>query len=204
MYEVFFPSEPNMTPPAIVIHSPVQNQGYDTTEVLLNFSIIKPETWFVYDVARQEDGGSMTLTVGKITSVYYVLDNGDPQNIPVNDKGPKNITNNDGDLASEFSIAVFPDRILNFSTTLGLTGGAHSVGVGFEAESFYFPDWESGGLENPGFRSAAVNGFSDTIRFNVASSLPATIVIAPIASVAVVGVGLLFYFKKHKRRTLGA
>lgn len=42
-------------------------------------------------------------------------------------------------------------------------------------------------------------GASETITFTVAKpeSLPTTMVIAPIASVVVIGVGLLVYFKKR-------
>jgi hypothetical protein len=47
-------------------------------------------------------------------------------------------------------------------------------------------------------------GASETIIFNVAkpeppAPFPTTMVIAPIASVGVMGVGLLVYFKKRKR-----
>jgi hypothetical protein len=41
-------------------------------------------------------------------------------------------------------------------------------------------------------------GVSETIFFNVAEPFPTILVIAPIASVAVVGIGLLVYFRKRK------
>jgi hypothetical protein len=44
-------------------------------------------------------------------------------------------------------------------------------------------------------------GVSKTIFFNVAEPFPTILVITPIASVAVVGIGLLVYFKKSKRET---
>jgi hypothetical protein len=45
------------TPPTIVVYSPVQNQTYNVTQMLLNFSIIvKPESRFE-----------------NVTSVYYVI-----------------------------------------------------------------------------------------------------------------------------------
>jgi hypothetical protein len=66
------------------------------------------------------------------------------------------------------------------NTTLrGLPNGDHNVTV-------YATD-EAGNV-----------GASETIHFTIKSS-PATMVIAPIASVAVIGMGLLIYFKKRKR-----
>jgi len=180
----YFPLEPVMTPPTITLDSPVQNQVYDSSDLWLNFTITKPEAWFVYDVARDENGTSKTLTVGRITSVYYILDNGEPQNVTVNDGG----------LPSEFSIEIFPNRILNFSTRLALPGGVHSVKVGFEANSYYYTGW---GVLDPGLRSVVVNGSSDTIHFSVADSFLTALVVASIASVAVIGIVLLVYFKKR-------
>ena len=41
-----FPSSPIMTPPTIVVYSPVQNETYYSPHVLLNFSVIMPAAWF--------------------------------------------------------------------------------------------------------------------------------------------------------------
>jgi hypothetical protein len=46
---------------------------------------------------------------------------------------------------------------------------------------------------------AGTVGASETVYFSVEVPFPATMVIAPIASVAVVGIGLLLCFKKRKR-----
>jgi hypothetical protein len=181
----YFPLEPVMTPPTITVNPPVQNQIYGSSDVWLNFSIIKPEAWFVYDVARDENGTSMTLTIGKITSVYYILDKGEPQNV----------TLDDGGLPSEYSIEIVPNRILNFSTRLSLPEGMHSIKVCFEANGYYYTGWDD--LE-PGLRSVVINGSSETIRFSVASSFPTTLIATvSAASVAVIGVGLLVYFRKR-------
>ena len=69
---------------------------------------------------------------------------------------------------------------INGKTTLtGLANGDHNITV-------YAKD-EAG------------NVGSETTYFSVEVPFPTTMVIAPVASVAVVGVGLLVYFKKHKR-----
>ena len=42
-------------------------------------------------------------------------------------------------------------------------------------------------------------GVSETVYFTVEAPFPATMVVAPVASVAVIGAGLVLYFKKRKR-----
>ena len=70
---------------------------------------------------------------------------------------------------------------INGNTTLtGLSNGAHNITVYARDE-----------LEN--------TGASETITFNVEAPFPITLVIAPIASIVVVGVGLLFYFRKRRK-----
>jgi hypothetical protein len=65
------------------------------------------------------------------------------------------------------------------TTIAGLSNGLHNVTV-YARDEF----------ENV--------GASETITFSVEVPFPTTLVIAPIASVAVVGVGLIVYFKKRK------
>jgi hypothetical protein len=75
-----------------------------------------------------------------------------------------------------------PVEISGNTTIAGLAVGAHNVSVfGFDA---------SGNM-----------GTSETVCFTVAEPepFPATMVIAPVASVAVVGVVLAVYFKRRKR-----
>jgi hypothetical protein len=181
----YFPLEPVVTPPTITVKSPVQNQSYSSSDVWLNFTITKPKAWFVNEVAYTENLDPETLTIGRVTSVYFILDDGEPQNITVNDGG----------LPSEFSIDVSPTRILNFSTRLLLTGRVHFVKVGFEANTYYYTGWD---VNNPGLRSVAVNGTSEEIIFTVVESFPTILAVgASGASLAIVCVGLIVYFKKR-------
>jgi hypothetical protein len=106
---LILPNKPNTTPPTIVVHSPVQNQICNSTEVWLNFTIIKPEGFF-----------------GNVTAVWYTVDGGERQNIEVHDR----FVNDTGSI-------FLPIRELNFSSDLKLTVGAHNVKVGLEAQSFY-------------------------------------------------------------------
>jgi len=193
-----FPITPVKTPPTITFQSPAEDQTYDSNFVWLNFSIVKPESWFLFtDEVLDEEGNPVTFTVVNITSVSYTIDGVTNTSIPVYD-------------LARLSTAS-PTRSLDFSINLTLPEGVHDVKVGFEAESFYvdtvyFTAENATGAYPAGVRlfdislsSVMVNGSSDTICFSVADSFPTALVVAPIASVAVVGVGLLVYFKKRKR-----
>lgn len=70
---------------------------------------------------------------------------------------------------------------INGNTTIGrLSNGLHNITVYARDE-----------LEN--------TGVSETISFSVEVPFPTTLVIAPIASVVVVGVGLMVYFRKRRK-----
>lgn len=179
-----FPTEPITTLPTVVVHSPVQNQNYNSTNVWLNFTIVKPESWFAIDVAHHADHSPLTETFVNITSIYFTVDGGERQNIPVND------------IDSLFDTA--PILNLNFSTMLPLAAGTHGVKVGLEADSHYVVRYVYNFSE--ALSSVRLYAESDAVNFTVVESFPtARIVTASVATVAVVGAGLLVYFKKRKR-----
>lgn len=68
------------------------------------------------------------------------------------------------------------------ATLTGLSGGVHNITV-------YATD------------IVGNTGVSETGYFTVEVAFPATMVIAPIATAAVIGLGLLVYFKKRKHQT---
>jgi hypothetical protein len=162
------PWEPITTPPTIVVQSPIQNQTYNSTKLWLNFSIaVDDKTCFE-----------------NITSVYYRLDGGERQNIPVHD----------------IDTLFYPSaRTLNFSTILNLPSGVYSVEIGVEADSYYVVTPVNWG--NP-LSSFVVQATSDPVNFVVANPFPVVIVGAVTGILAVVVIaGLLVYFKKRKRVT---
>ena len=196
-----FPTEPIRMPPAIVVHSPVPNQNYDSSKVLLNFTIIKPETWIKLPEEYggvDEQGNPLYVIFGNITSVYYVIDGGEPQNISVHDLS--------------YVAEAFPKRTLNFSISLTLGKGIHSVEVGLDADSYYLitevyttenaTDTKPSGTVIPtGLSTIVLNGSSGIIRFAAEASEPfptALVIAASGASIAIIGVGLLVYFRKWK------
>ena len=186
-----FPTEPITTPPTIVVHAPVQNQNYDSNDVWLNFTIIKPETWIRLPEKYggvDEKGNPVYVILGNVTSVYYVLD-GEGRNVSVRDQ-------------SYFADA-FPNRDLNFSTKLTLTKGAHNIVVGLEADSYYYDETN---YQYPFLSSVVVNGSSEIVNFTVLQEPFPTVPVAAatVASVAVAGVGLLVYFRERKHQALNA
>jgi hypothetical protein len=191
-----FPTEPKTTLPTIVVHSPVQNQIYNSTDVWLNFTVIKPESWFAVNVAHHADHTPLSETFVNISSVYFTLDGGERQNIVVHD------------IDSLFDAD--PIFNLNFSTLLSLTDGTHTVKVDLEADSYYVVNYAYN-LSNA-LSSVKLNAESYTVNFTVTDSqksdaadfklaefLPTTYIItASVTTVAVAGTGLLLYFKNRR------
>ncbi|HDQ06085.1 MAG TPA: hypothetical protein ENN36_05125 [Candidatus Bathyarchaeota archaeon] len=192
-----FPTEPITTLPTIVVHSPVQNQSYNSTNVWLNFTVVKPESWFAIDVAHHADHSPLSETFVNITAIYFTVDGGERQNIPVHD------------VDSLFDMD--PILNLNFSTMLPLTAGAHAVKVGLEADSHYVVSY----VYNFSEALSSVKLYAElyAVNFTVAGSSDsdaadltltefsptALIITASVTTVAMLSAGLLTYFKKRKR-----
>jgi len=191
-----FPTKPITTLPTIVVHSPVQNQIYNSTNVWLNFTVVKPESWFAIDVGSHSDFSPLSETFVNITSVYFTVDGGERQNISVHD------------IDSLFDAD--PIFNLNFSTMLPLAAGEHDVKVGLEADSYYVVNYvyilsEALSSDRLCAESNSINftvaGSSESaaINFAVAGFFPTVLIVtASVATVAVVCAGLLVYFKKRK------
>jgi len=188
--EGYFPLEPATTQPSISFQSPIQNLDYTLGDAWLNFTITKPETWFVPNVAYTENNESMTLAIGRMTRVYYILDKGQPQNITAKDE----------DLPSDFSVDIFPTRVFNFSVRLILTGGLHSVKIEYEADTYYYTGWD---VTDPGLRSVDVDGFSEEINFRIGEPLQTEIlVVASFAAAVAVSASLVLLYRKRSRQGL--
>jgi hypothetical protein len=184
-----FPTESITTPPTIVVTSPVQNQTYNTT-VGLSLTIIKPETWFAIDVGHHSDGSPINQTFVNITSVYYVIDGGQRQNITVHD------------VTSLWDTT--PTLTLNLSTALPMAVGTHNLEVGLEADSYYVVRYTYNFSD--ALSSVKLHAEAAPINFRVATDLgiqlesfPITPIAASVATVAIVSLGSLVYFKKRKR-----
>ena len=147
-----FPKDPVTTPPSIFVYSPVQNETYNSTQVTLNFTVIKPDSWF-------SNGNFFgDYVFGNITSVYYSVDGSERQNIPMHDVDSLINPNP-------------PAQTLSFSTTLNLTAGMHSIKVGVEADSYYF-------AQTLNLGSVVVEGNSAPVNFAVTLP-PEPVIVAP-------------------------
>jgi hypothetical protein len=160
--------------PEITITSPVQNGTYPQNNVWLNLTVTKPSNWTDYE--------------GHLTFVAYLID-GDRNNL-TNSLSYYNVGENRVAVDDPLGVVNSP---LAFNLTIKLeelSEGNHHVDVAA---------W---GLVNYGESDVPVGSGCDTIYFIVAkesSAFPTTLLTAAVLTVAVVGIGLPFYFKKRNR-----
>jgi hypothetical protein len=101
---------PNKDPPVVTIQSPI-NTTYFKNDVLLNFTVIQPESWFKPDVHCYIENISYQLDGGQAVILY-------------------------NQTQSEY---VLP-AVKQFSTVLKeVAGGQHTLKVNITAESLYYP-----------------------------------------------------------------
>ncbi len=176
-----FPRDPVKTPPEIIFQSPMNNQTYDPNFLWLNFTIVKPESWFL--VANANYISPNNYIYVNITSVSYTIDGITSERMPLHD-------------VTDLLVEQSPSRSLDFSTNLSLPEGAHNLTVSIQCDSYYW------GSDNTLPSNIQINFSSEVVYFTIANAepFPATLVVASVASlVAVVSVGLLVYFKKKGR-----
>ena len=182
----YYPTEAVKTPPTITFQSPIKYQTYASNSLWLNFSIIKPESWFLQiNDGYDEQGNPAVLTLVNITYISYIIDGVTNTSTPVHD------------LTRYYE--AFPIRNLNFSTILTLPDGTHNIAISIQGESYYFMPEQN---VNNGPLRTQMNATSEIINFTVRTqeTFPTTLVItASGATLAAVSVGLLVYFKKRKR-----
>jgi hypothetical protein len=192
--EMGVPTEPFNSPPNIQITSPYQNQTFNSPNVLLNFSIVIPNSW-IFNIGPASND-RVTSIWGNITSVGYSLDNNQLQNLTL-DKViipyPSNSSQN-----------------LNFSANLNLTEGVHVIRIFVSGYTYYVLNPLDSVIMPLQLASAPVEA-NITVSFNVA--LPISIVKSPqdtasnesiipfivttVASLCVIA-GLLFY-RRHRK-----
>jgi hypothetical protein len=147
------PTKPDETAPSISVTSPKQNGKYNTSDIALNFTVTKPESWFASNV--------MYGVFGEVKFIQYNLDGTQNENISANDIPW-------GDYETPL------ERTLNFSMKLsGLSEGLHTLIVGAEAASHYYSVEKEEQLVN------TVVGDSSEINFTI-DTLPPEITIVSI------------------------
>jgi len=192
----YFPNTPDTQKPSIIINSPIANATYNSTEVTLSFTIIKPDNWtYTYTGYENVEGQSEPLYIifGRIISVYYTVDNGANNSIAVND-------------ACVGSTTICPENVFNFNINLTLAGGQHSIRVGVEAVTYYV-------IESIPPNRFPVNAISNPVNFTVLTldkqvqrespthAFPTQTVIELAVVIAIIcSVGVLFYVRHRKNR----
>lgn len=67
-YEI--PTKPDTNAPSVTVNSPLQNQTFDSQNITLSFTVIKPETW----IRLTKYSDTVYLVLGNVTSFYNVVD----------------------------------------------------------------------------------------------------------------------------------
>lgn len=69
----YFPIEPVNTQPQIVFQSPQQSQTISSEKFWLNFTIIKPESWYVFtDEVSDQNGNPVYFNLVNITKEHIM------------------------------------------------------------------------------------------------------------------------------------
>ena len=197
----YFPIDPIKTQPNIMFQSPQQSQTYNSQAVWLNFTITKPASWYVItNQVTDQTRNPAYFNLVNITSVGYIIDEKQNTSLPVCD-------------ISRF-YEFFPNTQLNFSVSLPLSEGTHTVRVWYKADSFYpqtdyytsenhTQAWPAGTRNYYDSVSASpLEGSSDLINFSTApsGSFPTTVVLL-IVTVLIIVILLLFFIKKFSHRS---
>jgi hypothetical protein len=186
MWYYELPTKPDMNPPIVTLYSPTQNLTFNSQNIILNFTVTKPETWIRRSEGKYLNGSNIYYVLGNITSVHYEVDGVESKSIPVQDISTVYLAN--------------PQQTLDFSINLTLPEGQHTLHVGVEGETYYR---QSSKIEN--LASNTVQGASETISFSIAKEqmpefFPTTWAVAGVASVAVICLGLWVYFRKRNHQ----
>ncbi|MCW4017198.1 MAG: right-handed parallel beta-helix repeat-containing protein [Candidatus Bathyarchaeota archaeon] len=154
-YQYDLPSTPEIAPPIITIHQPAVNQTYRENNILLYFTVIKPDEWFkMYHETLYPNA-----SLGKITAITYSVDGKGNVTIPVNDGWLTNA-----------------HQTVDYSVNLtGLFRGYHTVTVSAEGTTYYLSE-ESRELHWMEYYqdSTAVQSLPTTVGFNIDAPIPST------------------------------
>jgi hypothetical protein len=208
-----------LSPPDILILSP-QNKIYNVANTQINFTIDTPTSWIGYSLDSQNNvtlSGNTTLTGlidGSHSLVIYANDTvgnmGASQTVTftiatppkISNLSPLNQTYTESNIPLIFTLdkpvnctcysldGQLNETITGNATITGLSTGMHNIKV----------------YANDAFGNIVA---SETVYFSVevpvetsepqSAPLPIALIVASVMIVAVVGVGLLVYFKKRKR-----
>jgi hypothetical protein len=202
------------TPFTPVIVSPVNQQIYNAIEVPLTYTIDEEILWSYYYVDNHEDlkyfEGNITLSSlsegQHMVSLYVVTKTGPNQQehstsqkifFYVDTMAPKvsnfSVSNTDsGDRFLNFTVdeeASWVGYSLDNQANVTVNGDIilNDLAIGSHNVTFYAED------------AAGNMGASEVFFFTIAEPFPATIAVASVSTVAAIGIGLLFYFKKRKQ-----
>ena len=188
--ELAVPTEPFDSPPGIQVISPNQNQTFTSSNVVLNFSVEIPSSWFFYTGPPND---TIRTIWGNITSVSFSLDGNQSQNLPLDNMNVPYLSNS--------------SQNLNFSEQLDLTEGAHSIQILVSGSTYYVLNPLESIQFNPQLASVPVEA-NTTVDFHVAlptaspaQSVPEfpTLVILPVFA-AITLLSIVFVRKRTPKK----
>lgn len=177
-----YPETPDTTPPSIEIQIPEPSKVYSAETVPYSITVEKPASWF--------ENGTIH---GTLRSIGYFLD------------GKENI------VIADCETSYLPDfqsetRTISLEGNLsGLSEGSHTIQVWVISESIYHPSdtpqnfygWWAAVAEYPIETSSSIVHFSIANPIIEPEPFPTILVVGSVATVTIVGAGLLVYFKKR-------
>jgi hypothetical protein len=185
------PPSLSVTSPTVTIQSPSHLATYNSSDVLLDFTIAKPQIW-LDDFSETYGAAVAFMYWGQLDFVVYNLDGRDIGNVSVNDVPLYTVYESRPPDSFNFSIMLY-----------NLSDGKHSLFVSVYGKVYSTPN------------ALPITGKSIMVNFSTIQTptlsptpspeptpqpepFPATLVVASVVTVAVIGLVLLVYFKKRK------
>jgi hypothetical protein len=187
------PPSLSVTSPTVTIQSPSHLATYNSSDVLLDFTIAKPQIW-LDDFSETYGAAVAFMYWGQLDFVAYNLDGRDSGNVSVNDVPLYTVYESRPPDSFNFSIMLY-----------NLSNGKHSLFVSVYGKVYNTPN------------ALPITGKSIMVNFSTIQTptlsptpspeltpepepFPTTLIIAAsAASATVIAVSLMIYFKKHKR-----
>jgi len=194
------PPPPNLstTSPTVTIQTPSQLVTYNSRDILLDFTITKPQIW-LDDFSETYGVAVAFMYWGQLDYVKYNLDGRDIGNVSVND------------VPLFTAYDSLPPDSFNFSITLhNLSNGQHSLIVSVYGKVYHTPN------------ALPITGKSPMVNFSIETpsptptqaptptpspeptpiteTFPASLVFVASVGIALAVIGLMVYLKKRQRK----
>jgi len=127
----WIPTTPDVSVPQVTIESPLQCASYNSSEVIITFTVLLPESWFSNDPTSEAPAGYYCN--GKILSAQIIIDDRPAQNVTLS---------NDNYLPYSSDLPL--SRNVTSTARFEVSEGNHVLFVHVVGESYYMPpeNWD--------------------------------------------------------------